>query len=151
MLWCRGTVTIFSESKTGTRDLLSASVLMGKMAQNIWNWDCPGKLRTYGLRMHGASCYFKDTVPGPAFLSSWLLSATEILSRRLILPESWTQPHQGRQDVNRVSLTRRKGPELVTLQKPHVHSCRPISLPSPPCSLHRSGSISEHTCLLPSA
>lgn len=132
MLWYRDTVTIFSESKIGTCDLTSASILMGKMGQNIWNWDCLGKLRTHGLRMYGASCYFKGTAPDPLF-SAPVNSKQQRFS-------VWGSPHMNPEPClswrhrlfGRASSLRREGRELVMLRKPTVGPSRSIfPLPSP--------------------
>lgn len=138
-MWYRATVTIFSESRIGTCDLTSASILMGKMGQNIWNWDCPGKLRTYGLRMYGAGCYFKGTE-----IHALLFSAPVNSKQPSFLAWGslhWSpEPNSTRQDVSRVSLTKRKGPALVMF-KSAVFALSDSSLPSPPCSLYQNGYI----------
>lgn len=50
------------------------------------------------------------------------------------------EPNSTRQDVSRVSLTKRKGPALVMF-KSAVFALSDSSLPSPPCSLYQNGYI----------
>lgn len=50
------------------------------------------------------------------------------------------EPNPTRQDVSRVSLTKRKGPGLVMF-KSAVFALSDSSLPSPPCSLYQNGYI----------
>lgn len=147
-MWYRDTVTIFSESKIGTCDLTSASILLGKMGQNIWNWDCLGKLRTYGPRMYGASCYFKGTVPDPLF------SAPVNSTQQRFL--AWGSPHLNPEP----RFTRADRILVVPLpSEGRIQNwlcCRSLLLappdPSfPTLSLPRNACISGHTCLLPSA
>lgn len=107
---------------------------MGKMGQNIWNWDSTGKLRTCGPHMYEISCYFKGTVPGPALPSfsqheatdcqpeaQFFLQVESNLTRTGRVSEEPSPPEGGTQD-------------RLNYKKPH-YCPLDSSLPFCPCSL----------------
>lgn len=104
---------------------------MGKMGQNIWNWDSTGKLRTCGPHMYEISCYFKGTVPGPALPSFSQHETTETVSLRLSLSHSLSPILLGQAGYQKGQVHLKVGPRTGWITRspiiaPSTHPCLPV-------------------------